>query len=185
MSWNTFIAQHSTSKGPGCTCTGGSVDQGQPGASSGPAHIPSFSLLPTTRHGVLLDRGVRYGPGPRHHMDIYIPEAVAQAKAAQLRTAQQSPGEAAGATGPGAPVVVFVHGGIWASGEPWHYAWLATRLAQAGAVVVCPTYTLYPDALVPQVGGLVNVWGKVARWHVLEVSCVCTTTLTLTLTLTL
>lgn len=42
-------------------------------------------------------------------------------------------------------------------GETWHYAWLATRLAQMGFVVLVHTYTLYPDALIPQVCG-VSVW---------------------------
>ena len=35
-----------------------------------------------------------------------------------------------------APVVFFVHGGIWATGDRSHFAPLATRLAQAGLVVV-------------------------------------------------
>lgn len=43
------------------------------------------------------------------------------------------------------PVIVFVHGGVWASGEKWHYAPMATRLVQEGYVVVVPSYTLYPD----------------------------------------
>lgn len=30
------------------------------------------------------------------------------------------------------PVVLFCHGGVWASGATWHYAPLATRLAQVG-----------------------------------------------------
>jgi acetyl esterase/lipase len=39
-------------------------------------------------------------------------------------------------------VVFFVHGGIWAGGERWQFCALATCLAQAGLVVVVPSYTL-------------------------------------------
>ena len=49
-----------------------------------------------------------------------------------------------------APVVFFCHGGIWATGERWHFAPLATRLAQSGIVVVVISYTLYPEALATQ-----------------------------------
>jgi acetyl esterase/lipase len=31
-------------------------------------------------------------------------------------------------------VVLFCHGGVWAAGSKWHYAPLATRLAQAGVI---------------------------------------------------
>lgn len=34
----------------------------------------------------------------------------------------------------GAPVVLFCHGGVWAAGSKWHYAPMATRLAQAGII---------------------------------------------------
>jgi hypothetical protein len=35
-------------------------------------------------------------------------------------------------------------------GERWHYAPMATRLAQAGIVTAVVSYTLYPQALVPE-----------------------------------
>ncbi|GJP35649.1 hypothetical protein CLOM_g20167 [Closterium sp. NIES-68] len=47
----------------------------------------------------------------------------------------------------GRPVLFFVHGGVWASGEKWMYSPLAIRFAQSGAVVVTIQYTLYPEAL--------------------------------------
>jgi hypothetical protein len=34
----------------------------------------------------------------------------------------------------GAPVVLFCHGGVWATGAKWHYSPMATRLAQAGVI---------------------------------------------------
>lgn len=45
-------------------------------------------------------------------------------------------------------MVLFCHGGVWASGDRWHYAPLATRLAQAGVVCAVMSYTLYPEAMV-------------------------------------
>lgn len=48
--------------------------------------------------------------------------------AAQLGAAREQPGAS------GVPVVLFCHGGVWASGAKWHYAPMATRLAQAGIV---------------------------------------------------
>ena len=43
-------------------------------------------------------------------------------------------GGGGGSGSQGAPVVLFCHGGVWASGSKWHYAPLATRLAQAGVI---------------------------------------------------
>lgn len=36
-----------------------------------------------------------------------------------------------------------------ATGETWHYAEMAHRLAQAGVLTIVMRYSLYPDALVP------------------------------------
>jgi acetyl esterase/lipase len=44
----------------------------------------------------------------------------------------------------GAPVVIFAHGGVWATGERWHFTRLANSLAEAGAVVCVIAYSLYP-----------------------------------------
>lgn len=40
--------------------------------------------------------------------------------------------------------------GVWAAGESWHYAPLAASLARLGVITCVMQYTLYPDALVPQ-----------------------------------
>ncbi|CAG8793177.1 27151_t:CDS:2, partial [Racocetra persica] len=44
------------------------------------------------------------------------------------------------------PVIVFVYGGSWGSGDKIWYSLLALRLRQMGYVVVVPNYTLYPKA---------------------------------------
>lgn len=71
-------------------------------------------------------RDIAYGPAPRQHLDIYAP--------------------------PGAtdrPVVVFLYGGSWQSGERRDYRFVGTRLAEAGIVVVIPDYRLYPQVRFP------------------------------------
>ncbi|CAG8547936.1 1848_t:CDS:10 [Acaulospora morrowiae] len=42
------------------------------------------------------------------------------------------------------PVIVFIYGGAWSSGNKLTYTLLALRLTQLGYVVVVPNYTLYP-----------------------------------------
>ncbi|CAG8818295.1 32146_t:CDS:10, partial [Gigaspora margarita] len=46
------------------------------------------------------------------------------------------------------PVIVFIHGGSWGSGDKVWYSLLALRLRQMGYVVVVPNVTLYPKAKV-------------------------------------
>ncbi|KXZ41379.1 hypothetical protein GPECTOR_510g480 [Gonium pectorale] len=112
-------------------------------ATPAPDLTESIRRLPPGRDGVAVQRGVSYGPAARNTLDVYVPLPAAAAAAS---AAGASAGGGGG--GGGLPVVFFVHGGVWASGETWQYAPLAARLAQAGVVVVVPTYTLYPEALV-------------------------------------
>ena len=39
-----------------------------------------------------------------------------------------------------APVALFVHGGVWASGEKWQFSPMATALAKEGVVCCVVTY---------------------------------------------
>jgi acetyl esterase/lipase len=48
------------------------------------------------------------------------------------------------------PTIVFVHGGAYNSGSKETYCLLGEALRSEGFVVVIPSYSLYPDALVPQ-----------------------------------
>jgi len=43
------------------------------------------------------------------------------------------------------PVIVFIYGGAWSSGDKMLYGLLALRLRHLGYVVVVPNYTLYPN----------------------------------------
>lgn len=65
----------------------------------------------------------------RHLLDVYAPKAPGPA----LR-----------------PVVVFIHGGNWNSGNKNFYSFIGRRLAKQGVVAVVINYRLSPQVLVPQ-----------------------------------
>lgn len=80
--------------------------------------------------------GIRYVPATdsaynaeRHQLDVYAPKATAP----QLR-----------------PVVVFIHGGNWDSGNKNFYAFIGRRLARQGVVAVVLNYRLAPQVRVAQ-----------------------------------
>jgi acetyl esterase/lipase len=79
------------------------------------------------KEGVEIVRDVAYAAGPRHDLDIYRPRDAA---------------------GP-APVVVFLYGGGWDSGNRGEYAFVGASLARAGFVAVIPDYRLYPQVRWP------------------------------------
>lgn len=97
------------------------------GASIAAAFNPSVILnFLTPMSGVTLQAGLRYGDGPRHSLDLYLPEKPA-----------------------GAPIVVFFYGGSWQRGSKETYKFAAVALARRGHIVVVPDYTVYPDAKFP------------------------------------
>ncbi|MEW5313171.1 MAG: hypothetical protein WDW38_004760 [Sanguina aurantia] len=132
-----------------------------------PATIVSTPPNSSSALGVMIQRNVSYGPLLRNRLDIYIPEGTGPAVASLtgLAEKQGSPAVLAqdassGATGSSSsnarPVVFFVHGGVWASGEKWHYAPMAVRLAQEGCVVVVISYSMFPEVLCPAMVGEVS-----------------------------
>ncbi len=66
----------------------------------------------------------------RHVLDVYAPKKKSSA-----------PG--------GYPVVVFIHGGNWDSGNKNLYSFIGRRLAKQNVVAVIINYRLAPDAVVP------------------------------------
>ncbi|GLC42361.1 hypothetical protein PLESTM_001324900 [Pleodorina starrii] len=127
-----------------------------PAAAEAAAAAATAALrqLPLGKYGVAVHRQVSYGPASRNTLDVYVPlprqhQQQQQQQQQQGHQHQQAENQHQQQEQPQPlmPVVFFVHGGVWASGETWQYAPLATRLAQAGLVVVVPTYTLYPEAL--------------------------------------
>eukprot|EP00892_Ulva_mutabilis_P005005 jgi/Ulvmu1/2877/UM146_0019.1 len=123
-----------------------------------PFGVRSLNLFKTLQkssdkdHGVRLLTDVRYGPAPRNTMDVYTPPRPPQrAPTSPWPDDNQWGGNRPHACSSNvpralAPVVVYVHGGVWATGSKWHYAALATRLSQAGCVVCVLEYSLYPTA---------------------------------------
>jgi acetyl esterase/lipase len=82
-------------------------------------------LAPGGAH-VLKD--VRYADHERGTLDVYEPKRAA----------------------PGAPVVVFVYGGSWDSGEKRMYRFVGKLLASRGFVTVIPDYRVYPAVKYPE-----------------------------------
>lgn len=68
-----------------------------------------------------------YGDDPRQQLDLYRPEA----------------------GGAHAPVILFIHGGYWSSGERQDYRFVGETLAKAGYLTAVMSYRLYPDVVFP------------------------------------
>lgn len=75
---------------------------------------------------------VAYGDGTRQRYDVYR---------ALDSLGRPLPGPA--------PVVIFVHGGSWESGDKRGYAWVGEALAQQGFVAILPNYGLMPRTRFP------------------------------------
>ena len=72
-------------------------------------------------------KNIAYHPDMPRRLDVYRPE-----------------------TGTGHPVIVYVYGGSWSSGNKELYAPAAQRLLPNGFVLVIPDYTLHPRAGFPR-----------------------------------
>ena len=68
-------------------------------------------------------RDVPYGQLPQQRLDVYTPQRAA----------------------PGAPIVVFWHGGRWTTGDKAEYRFVAAALCSLGYVAVLPNYRHYPQ----------------------------------------
>lgn len=82
---------------------------------------------------------VRYGKDPAQKLEMFVPQG-----------------------GSGAlPMVMFVHGGSWASGDPHDYRFVARALCAQGFAVVLAGYRLYPAARYP---GMLEDGAAALRW---------------------
>lgn len=77
-------------------------------------------------------REVAYGDGPRQRYDVYQPVAT----------------DGDSLAGP-LPVVIFVHGGSWETGDKRSYRWVGQGLAAQGFIAVLPNYGLMPERRFP------------------------------------
>ena len=73
-------------------------------------------------------RDIAYGPDTRQKLDIYLPKEVGTDKP---------------------PMVVFLYGGSWRSGNRAQYAFAGRALAALGTVTVVPDYRVAPDHVFP------------------------------------
>jgi len=74
-----------------------------------------------------ITRDIAYRPGGRGGLDVYRPDTAAT----------------------GLPLVVFLFGGSWQSGDKKEYPFVAGPLAREGLVVAVPNYRLYPEVQYP------------------------------------
>ncbi|MCO6386558.1 alpha/beta hydrolase [Aliihoeflea sp. 40Bstr573] len=77
---------------------------------------------------VAVETGRAYGSEPRQRYDVYRP----------VRAADD------------APVVVFLYGGSWSSGDRAMYRFVGNALAEQGFVAAIPDYRVYPQVRFPQ-----------------------------------
>ncbi len=93
-----------------------------------PGASPAMLLnLTVPRSGYRIERDIAYGDGPRHKLDLYLPERLA---------------------GP-APVVLFLYGGGFVAGRKNEYRIVGQALASQGIVVAIADYRLYPEVTFP------------------------------------
>jgi len=74
---------------------------------------------------IVVTTDVAYGQGPRRKLDIYRPIPA------------------------NAPVVLFIYGGSWKSGDRSMYRFVGGAFASRGFVTVVPDYRVYPEVLFP------------------------------------
>lgn len=90
------------------------------------AATSSASLVPVTAEGYMSAKGLPYREGPRGLLDVYRP------------------------LGPGPfPVLFFIYGGAWVSGDRTEFEYVGAAFARRGFVTVIADYTLYPQGTYP------------------------------------
>ena len=93
----------------------------------------------TSNGGVGVSKNILYGDKPLQDLDIYYPKPLAKAMQSKKATADNH----------SYPMVVFVHGGSWESGNKDEYAFVGQSLAQAGYVTAVINYRKAPEHVYP------------------------------------
>ena len=89
---------------------------------------PLAILNAVVPHGNFVEHeGIAFREGPRGKLDVYVPKDNAATH----------------------PVVVFIYGGAWDSGDRGSYLFVAEALTAQGLVVVIPDYRVYPEVTYP------------------------------------
>jgi len=109
----------------------------------------------SSSRGVTLTKDIHYGTDSRQALDIYQPDAdIAKPSTHHVG---------------GIPVVVFIYGGSWQSGDKAGYGFVGRSLAQAGYVSVVIDYRLapkniYPDYVNDSVSAISWVYQNIAQY---------------------
>ncbi len=90
----------------------------------------------SSMRGITISKNIQYGTDPRQGLDIYQP---APDDASKPQTHLVG----------GLPVVVFIYGGSWQTGNKEGYGFVGRSLAQAGYVTVVIDYRLAPKNIYP------------------------------------
>ncbi len=85
-------------------------------------------------------KDIAFGDDPQLELDIWAPQAASTSLL---------------------PVVIFLYGGGWNSGDRGDYAFVGRALAEQGFVCVIPDYRLVPDVLFP---AFIADGAKAVRW---------------------
>jgi acetyl esterase/lipase len=104
------------------------------------------AFVPTDAGAILAKADIVYGAQTRQRLDVYVPDGA----------------EA------GAPVILFIYGGGWDSGDRHDYAFAGKALAAQGFVTIIADYPLVPDVRFPV---FVEDGAQALRWvrdHVAE-----------------
>ncbi len=113
------------------------------GAALAAACTPSLGtfnrLAPKDREGVRLAEGVSFGPLARHKLDVYGPQGARDR----------------------APIMVYLYGGGWHSGERAEYAFVGRAFAARGFTTIIPDYRLVHEAVFP---GFIEDCARAVRW---------------------
>jgi acetyl esterase/lipase len=87
--------------------------------------FPEYAIAEDT--GFTITRDIPYGDHERQKLDVYSPAPLE----------------------PGAPIIVFFHGGAWEDGDKADLAEEGKSLAGSGVIFVSANYRLFPDAEFP------------------------------------
>lgn len=96
---------------------------------------------------VSVKKDFKYGEDERQKFDVYLPpvRSIRRGKKDDYDDDDEYEEREEEAENVRVPMAVFVHGGVWASGERWQFAPLAHRLAEEGIVTAVISYSLYPE----------------------------------------
>jgi acetyl esterase/lipase len=89
----------------------------------------------SSKQGITIYKDLPYGSAERQSLDVYQPN---RAKPSTSSNTVQ-----------GLPVVIFIYGGSWQSGDKAGYGFVGRSLAQAGYVAVVIDYRLAPKHIYP------------------------------------